>query len=178
MLADSQTAMSVRLREDTQMVSSSSFDDVLAISNLIADSHYLIDSGGSSRLAAEVFAAEDGAVVPEADFGFAVWRGTAAIHEGFVAALARFEACMHAVSNMHIDIDGDQADARYYVQGWHWVRGATRATNEADFLVLGVMHDQFVRQSHGWRVVRRRLSRVGPDVAFGRLPAFLAGLGE
>lgn len=160
------------------MVSPSRFDDVLAISNLIADSHYLVDSGGWSRLADDVFAAESGEVVPEADFGFAVWRGTAAIREGFDAAMARFEACMHAVSNLHIDVDGDRADARYYVQGWHWVRDATRATNEADFLVLGVMHDQFVRQSPGWRVSRRRLTRVGPDVAFGRLPAFLAGLGE
>ena len=164
--------------EDTRMVSSSKFDDVLAISNLIAHSHHLIDSGGSSRLADEVFAAEVDGVVPEADFGFAVWRGTTAVHEGFVTALERFEACMHAVSNLHVDVAGDRAEARYYVQGWHWVKGAIRSTNEADFLVLGVMHDRFVRQPHGWRVSHRRLSRVGPGVAFGRLPDFLAGLGE
>lgn len=159
-------------------MSSSKFDDVLAITNLIADSHYLVDSGGWSRLADEVFAAEADGVVPAADFGFAIWRGSAAIREGFEAAMARFEGALHAVSNLHVDIDGDRATARYYVQGWHWVREAARTTNEADFLVLGIMHDEFVRQAAGWRVSHRRLTRVGPGVAVGRLPDFLAGLGE
>jgi hypothetical protein len=152
---------------------------VLAIRNLIAESHYLVDSGGWLRLADEVFAAERDGVVPEADFGFAVWRGSDEIRAGFDAAMARFEACMHAVSNVHLVIDGDQADARYYVQGWHWVRGSTtRSATEADFLVLGLMRDHFVRQPAGWRIARRRLDRVGPGVAVGTLPAFLAGLGE
>jgi hypothetical protein len=116
--------------------------------------------------------------VPEADFGFAVWRGRAAIHDGFGASMARFEACMHAVSNIRISVDGDDATARYYVQGWHWVRGDDNPTERvADFLVLGVMTDELVRQTEGWRVRRRHLSRVGPGVAVGALPPFLAGLG-
>lgn len=53
-------------------------DDVIAITNLVAESQYLIDSGRWSRLADEVFASEDEGVVPEADFGFALWRGTEA----------------------------------------------------------------------------------------------------
>jgi hypothetical protein len=153
--------------------------DIAAISNLVADSQYLIDSGRWSQLADEVFAAEVDGVVPEADFGFAVWRGTEAIRAGFDASLTRFDACMHAVTNLHITLDGDRAVARYYIQGWHWVRAAeTRVSTEADFLVLGVMQDDVVRQSGAWRVARRRLSRIGPGVAVGRLPDFLAGLGE
>jgi hypothetical protein len=149
------------------------------VNNLIAHSHYLVDSGGWSRLADEVFVSEDDGVVPEADFGFAVWRGTAEIRDGFDEAMARFEACLHAVSNLHLTFDDDRADARYYVQGWHWVRNVeSPSPREADFLVLGVMHDQLVRSARGWRLARRRLSRVGPGVAFGRLPEFLAGLGE
>ena len=86
---------------------------------------------------------------------------------------------MHAVTNLHIALDGDRAVARYYVQGWHWVRhAAPRLSTEADFLVLGVMRDDVLRQSGEWRVVRRQLSRVGPGVAVGTLPDFLAGLGE
>ncbi|MEO5840432.1 MAG: nuclear transport factor 2 family protein [Acidimicrobiales bacterium] len=154
-------------------------DDVIAISNLVAESQYLIDSGRWSLLADEVFASELDGVVPEANFGFAVWRGTKGIREGFDASLPRFEACMHAVTNLHITVDGDRGSARYYVQGWHWVREtAPRSSTEADFLVLGVMHDDVVRQSVGWRVARRQLSRLGPGVAVGTLPDFLAGLGE
>ncbi len=154
-------------------------DDVIAIGNLVAESQYLIDSGRWSRMADEVFASEDEGVVPEADFGFAQWRGTEAIRSGFDAALVRFEASMHAVTNLHIALDGDRGVARYYVQGWHWVRAdAPRVSTQADFLVLGVMHDEVVRQSRGWRVARRSLSRVGPGVAVGTLPDFLTGLGE
>ena len=153
--------------------------DVVAIGNLVAESQYLIDSGRWSKLADDVFAAERDGVVPEADFGFAVWRGTEAIRAGFDASLVRFEACMHAVTNLHITLDGDHATARYYVQGWHWVRSTTaRSSTEADFLVLGVMHDEVVRQSGAWRVARRRLTRIGPGVAVGTLPDFLTGLGE
>jgi hypothetical protein len=160
------------------MGSTSSTDDVIAIGNLVAESQYLIDSGRWSRLADDVFAAEADGVVPEADFGFALWRGTDAIRAGFDTSLARFEACMHAVTNLHISLDGDRAVARYYVQGWHWVRGAERVSTEADFVVLGVMVDDVVRQPSGWRVARRSLRRLGPGVAVGTLPDFLAGLGE
>ena len=154
-------------------------NDITAISNLVAESQYLIDSGRWSQLADEVFASELEGVVPEADFGFAVWRGTEAIRAGFAASLTRFEACLHAVTNLHIALDGDRAVVRYYVQGWHWVCAAEpRASTVADFLVLGVVHDDVVRQSGGWRVARRRLSRIGPGVAVGTLPDFLKGLGE
>ena len=101
------------------------------------------------------------------------------IAAGFDKAMVRFEACMHALSNLHIEIDDDHAAARYYEHGWHWVRDADRpAARTADFLVLGVMRDAFVRQASSWRVSRRHLTRQGPNVAVGQLPDFLAGLGE
>jgi hypothetical protein len=58
-------------------------NDVLAITNLIAESHFLVDTGRWEDLADEVFAAEEPGAVPEADFGFAVWRGTEGIRQGF-----------------------------------------------------------------------------------------------
>lgn len=118
-------------------------------------------------------------MAPEADFGFTSWRGIEAIRSGFADSLARFEACTHAVTNVRIALEGDQATARYYVRGWHRVRGAAPGTpRNADFLVLGVMHNRLVHQPAGWRVARRRLIRMGPDVAVGRLPDFFAGLGQ
>ena len=153
--------------------------DMFAVQNLLAESQYMIDSGRWSSLADDVFAAERDGVVPEANFGFAVWRGTEEIRRGFDSAMERFEAGMHAVTNLHIVLDGDRGVARYYVQGWHWVRTtAPRATTEADFVVLGVMTDDVVRQAGGWRVARRQLRRIGPGVAVGVLPDYLAGLGE
>jgi hypothetical protein len=166
-------------REAATVDSPNDAPDIIAISNLVAESQYLIDSGRWSRLADDVFAAERDGIVPEADFGFAVWRGTQAIRDGFDASLVRFEACMHAVTNLHVTVNGDRGAARYYVHGWHWVRrDEPRVSTEADFLVLGVMHDDVVRQADGWRVAKRRLSRLGPGVAVGTLPHFLAGLGE
>jgi hypothetical protein len=154
-------------------------DDRRAIEDLIVTSQLLIDTGRWAELAETVFAAERGDVVPEADFGFALWRGSEAIHAGFGASMANFEACMHAVTNVLVDVDGDHAQGRYYVQGWHWVRATVPRTSvQADFLVLGIMRDEFVRQDEGWRIARRQLTRVGPGVAVGALPSFLDGLGD
>src|SRR3954466_11388361 len=151
--------------------------DRAAIENLVAQSHYLIDTGRWSEVADSIFAVEEDGLVPEADFGFDVWRGTDGIRAGFDGALPRFEAAFHAYSNLHITIDGDTAQARYYMQGWHWVARATAAgtSRPADFLVLGIMTDQLVRQRVGWRVRHRRLISIGPGVAVGELPSFLNG---
>jgi hypothetical protein len=153
-------------------------NDVLAISNLIAESHFLVDSGRWEELADTVFVAEEPSVVPEADFGFDVWRGTEGIRQGFAAAMPRFSGAVHAVSNLHLTVVEAKAVARYYVQGWHWVaRGRPAGSTNIDFLVLGVMTDDVVRQRGEWRILRRRLRRLGPDVALGCLPPFLHGLG-
>ena len=154
--------------------------DRAAIENLIAQSHFLIDTGRWSEVSDSIFAVEEDGVVPEADFGFAVWTGTDGIRAGFDSSLPRFEAAFHAYTNLHVVVDGDAAEARYYMQGWHWV-GRPEGIGEArpaDFLVLGIMTDQLIRQRVGWRVRHRRLARVGPGDAVGQLPTFLAGLGE
>jgi hypothetical protein len=158
-------------------------DDALAISNLVAESHFLVDTGRWGELADEVFATEEAGVVPEADFGFDVWRGSEQIRTGFDTAMPRFAGAVHAISNLHLTIEETTAVARYYVQGWHWVGAEHRGEGtdpdgaNIDFLVLGVMTDDLIRQTGRWRVLRRRLSRLGPDMALGRLPAFLRGLG-
>lgn len=156
--------------------------DRAAIENLVAQSHFLVDTGRWSELSDSIFAVEEDGVVPEADFGFALWRGSDGIRAGFDGAMVRFEAAFHAYTNLHITIDGDEAVARYYMQGWHWVLQPENDSGDqvrpADFLVLGIMTDQLIRQRVGWRVRHRRLVRVGPGVAVGELPGFLVGLGE
>lgn len=156
--------------------------DSIAIWNLVALSHQLVDTGDTDVLANEVFAAETDAVVPVAEFGFTSWRGTDEIRAGYRVAMQRFEAAVHAVSNVHVAVDPSRrtATARYYVQGWHWVATDQEhaGPRNADFLLLGMMTDELVEQAGRWRIRRRQLTKLGPDVASGALPEFLTGLGQ
>ncbi len=154
--------------------------DTLAITNLISESQYLVDVGRWDDLVDQCFARETADVVPEANFGFALWRGTKALRDGYGSSLPNFTAAVHTVANMHLTIDGDSATARYYLQGWHWFKEppAERTGDNADFLILGVMTDDFIRQDGDWRLLRRRLERQGPGPAVGRLAPWLSGLGE
>lgn len=161
------------------MTPRSKADDAWAISNLVAESHFLVDTGRWAELAEAVFAPEENGLVPEADFGFDVWRGRAAIQAGFDASMPRFDGAAHAVSNLHVTVERDTGLARYYVQGWHWVHGTARDSDEnIDYLVVGVMTDHVVFLRDRWWVLRRRLERIGPGVALGSLPGFLDGLGD
>jgi hypothetical protein len=154
--------------------------DVLEIHNLLAHSQHLTDTNGWDGLADDVFAAEVDGIMPEARFGFAVWRGTEGIRRGYRSSLPRFDAAAHVMSNLHLQIGEDVATARYYVQGWHWVRddAAPARRANADFLLLGVMTDELLRQTAGWRIRCRTLVRLGRGVALGALPAWLDGVGD
>jgi hypothetical protein len=153
-------------------------DDRAEITNLIAETHYCVDTFQIGDLV-DLFVDTVDGLVPVAEFGFATWTGADELRQGFTASLARFEAAMHAISNLRLDLEGDRAVARYYVQGWHWLAESAPAgtPRPCDFLLLGVTTDDVVRGPRGWRVQRRRLELIGPSVAVGSLPPFLAGIG-
>jgi hypothetical protein len=146
-----------------------------------SESHYLVDVGQWHQIAERVFVAERDGLVPGTDFGFDAWRGATAIDEGYARSMPRFAAAVHACSNVHLTVDGDRAVARYYLQGWHWFAdtpaGAREAQRNADYLIVGVMTDDILRQDGRWRIHRRRLERLGPGPAIGSLPPWLDGLG-
>jgi SnoaL-like domain len=152
--------------------------DHLEIANLIADSHHCVDTFRVDALV-DLFAEEIDGLVPVAEFGFATWSGREELRAGYGASLARFEAAMHAITNLRVEVDGDRASARSYVQGWHWLAGVGRpgTARNCDFVLLGVTTDELVRQPIGWRLLRRRLDLIGPGVAVGTLPEFLTGIG-
>jgi hypothetical protein len=155
----------------------------LAISNLVSQSHFLVDTGRWGELTQSVFALEEDGLVPEADFGFEVWRGSEALRAGFDRAMPRFAAAAHVVSNMHISVEGPRGVARYYIQGWHWFApdgddAMGEAERNADFMVLGIMTDELVRQRGQWRVLKRSLERMGPGMAVGSGRPWLQGLGQ
>jgi hypothetical protein len=156
-------------------------DDVHEIMNLVNESHFLVDSGKWTELVQTVFAKEIGEIVPEASFGFATWRGRTELEAGFNANMPRFEAAAHVVSNMHISVAASNATARYYVQGWHWFADGSSIERDhernADFMVLGIMTDELVRQEGEWRILRRELKRLGPGMAIGATQPWLRDLG-
>jgi hypothetical protein len=152
--------------------------DEAAINRQIILSQYLIDTVGIDELVADVFVRERGGVVPSADFGFARWVGSDAISRGFKTSLANFDAAAHLVSNVVIRPVEGAVEARYFVQGWHWLsNGSAPAERNADFLLIGTMTDRFIQQDGQWRLLSRKLLRVGPGVAVGRTAPWLDGLG-
>jgi hypothetical protein len=159
-------------------------DDRTEIVHLLERSQLLLDEGHIEEMVDVTFVdeggGEDGGLVPEADFGFDVWRGRARLLDGYRTNTSRFEALAHVPSPMVVDIDGDRAVARYHLQAWQWLletkdRGPQRG---ADFLAIGIMTDDLARQGSAWGVTRRQLRRLGPGVAVGGLPDWLSGLGS
>lgn len=79
--------------------------------------------------------------------------------QGLPALLAQFQkfhdrcsAMQHLLGSIQIDIDGDRAVTRAYVQARHQ---GTGATHDSIFDTHGDYTDQWQRRPDGWRIVRR-----------------------
>lgn len=87
--------------------------------------------------------------------------GSLGVFEGrdAVVAVARefIESCgatQHLIGNIRIDLDGDSAWARCYVQATH----ASRQPNQPGLMTLwGEYRDQLARQGDGWAITARSL---------------------
>lgn len=87
--------------------------------------------------------------------------GSLGVFEGreAVVAVARYfiESCgatQHLIGNVRIQLDGDLARARCYVQATH----ASRQPGQAGLMTLwGEYRDQLLRQSDGWAITARSL---------------------
>lgn len=74
-------------------------------------------------------------------------------------ALTRFGRTQHLIGNQEIEIDGDRAAMRSYVQATHELAG------DGTTLVIlwAVYHDDLVRAGDGWKITRHHLERqIGP----------------
>ncbi|MFA5678378.1 MAG: nuclear transport factor 2 family protein [Pseudomonas sp.] len=87
--------------------------------------------------------------------------GSLGVFEGrkAVVAIARqfIESCgatQHLIGNIRIELEGDNAQARCYVQATH----ANRPSAPAGLMTLwGEYRDQLVRQGDGWAITARSL---------------------
>ena len=93
-------------------------------------------------------------------------HGIDAIIKRISSALTRLDVSQHLVGSHIVEVDGDQASHRCYLQAQHVLKG----TKGGDlWMVAGTYEDQLVRTPDGWRIKQRILSRVwtegNPNVA-------------
>lgn len=94
--------------------------------------------------------------VPEATalLGRTSHEGVDDIIERISSTLNRFDGTQHMVSTHMIEVDGDTATCRCYLQAQH-VRPEGR---EPELLTVGGRYeDQLVRTADGWRITHRTL---------------------
>jgi SnoaL-like domain len=76
------------------------------------------------------------------------------------SALERLDISQHLVGNHDVDVDGDTATHRCYLQAQHVRRAATGGAN---YIVAGRYDDRFVRTAAGWRIAHRTLTVMWTD---------------
>jgi hypothetical protein len=59
------------------------------------------------------------------------------------------------MTNHVVDVDGDQASARTYVDAW-----ITSVDNVSGINAIGFYDDELVRTDQGWRIARRTFTQV------------------
>lgn len=91
-----------------------------------------------------------------ADYGeIGVWRGVDAITGFMVEAHEAMGHTLHRISNIAIDVDGDAATARSYVDVVLMSAGGDTGMN-----ALGYYDDRLIRTPDGWRIAERRFTTV------------------
>ncbi len=97
------------------------------------------------------------------DYGdIGVWDGVDAVVEFMVAAHAGAGHTMHRMTNMAVDVHGEEAEARTYVDAL-----ILSPDDQAGVNAIGFYDDRFLHTPDGWRIARRdftavRLLSVGP----------------
>jgi len=105
--------------------------------------------------------AEDAVV---SGFGEQAYEGRDAWMSYVTGALQRFGRTQHLIGNQVMDIDGDTAHLRSYVQATHELAG-----DSENLIVLWACYDtHLARTADGWKIKRHHLERqIGPR----RVPA-------
>jgi len=92
----------------------------------------------------------------ELDYGeIGRWRGMDAVTEFMQQAHAAAGHTMHRITNRVIELDGDRAQARCYVNGL-----IMAADNQTGVNANGFYDDEIVRTPEGWRIARRQFTPV------------------
>jgi 3-phenylpropionate/cinnamic acid dioxygenase small subunit len=89
--------------------------------------------------------------------GIGTWESADGITDFMVTAHAGMGPTMHRISNIAIDVDvdGDRAVARSYVDGI-----LMAADGDSGFNPVGFYDDELVRMPDGWRIAHRTFTMV------------------
>lgn len=76
--------------------------------------------------------------------------------EWVAAALSRYRATHHQITNQEVELDGDRAHLRSHVQATHV------SARDADELVIlwGIYDDRLIRTDAGWQITHHHLERL------------------
>ena len=86
--------------------------------------------------------------------------GRVAIKKRVETALSRMDETQHLIANHQINVQGDTATCRCYLQAQHVRKAAHGGPN---FIIAGRYEDQLTRTSEGWRISFRRLVVMWTD---------------
>ncbi|WP_099021536.1 nuclear transport factor 2 family protein [Mycolicibacterium palauense] len=90
------------------------------------------------------------------DYGeIGCWEGVGAVTEFMERSHALAGHTLHRMSNQVIDVAGDRATARTYVDGLILAPDGAAGVN-----AIGIYDDELVRTDTGWRIARRRFTPV------------------
>lgn len=92
----------------------------------------------------------------ELDYGeIGAWSGVDAVTDFMQRVHAPAGHTLHRLTNQAIELDGDSAAARTYVDALIMF-----ADNQSGANGIGFYDDELVRTSDGWRIARRRFTAV------------------
>ena len=140
--------------------------DRIAVEERLYMYAHLLDSQQHHRIAEEIFT-EDGDI----DFGGQQAIGRAQINATVMGYSGMLKGCSHTISNVIIEMQGDEARATSKVLAWHWFHRADG--NEyapTDLLAVGGYQDRLRRTDIGWRIFERRGVNFGTGIGVGDVP--------
>jgi 3-phenylpropionate/cinnamic acid dioxygenase small subunit len=92
----------------------------------------------------------------ELDYGdIGVWHGVDAVTEFMDQSHAMAGHTLHRLTNFAVDVDGDTARARAYVDALIFAPDNNSGVN-----AVGFYDDELARTPEGWRIARRRFTTV------------------
>lgn len=146
--------------------------DRMAVEQCIYMYAHLLDSKQYDRIAAEVFT-EDGDI----DFGGQPARGRAEIEATVMGLTGMLKGCSHNISNIIVEVNGDEARATCKVMAWHWFNNPEGGDfDPTDLLAVGGYQDRLRRTDAGWRIYQRRGVNFGTGIGIGDVPVELRSI--